>query len=144
MPESLFDEVESHEACNFIKKRLQHSCLPRNTEKFLRTTILKNICERCFWQFKMRWLVGVRLHITEMKSHPRMKLVPGYRSASIFVQYHFILRPMKWYCVLWFHISHLLKRGTTWNQLKPSEITWNQPYNSIFYLKWVILRLSLS
>ena len=38
--------------------------------------------------------------------------------------------------------SYLLKRGTTWNQLKPSkntqrllETTWNQPYHSNFLLK---------
>ena len=31
--------------CNFIKKRLQHSCFLDNTAKLLRTAILKNICE---------------------------------------------------------------------------------------------------
>ena len=31
---------------NFIKKRLQHRCFPMNIAKFLKTTILKNICER--------------------------------------------------------------------------------------------------
>ena len=30
------------------KKRLQHRCFPVNIAKFLRTTILKNICERLF------------------------------------------------------------------------------------------------
>ena len=39
---------------------------------------------------------------------------------------------------------YLLKRGTTWNHLKPAKTTWNQPYYSIFHLKQVILRLSLS
>ena len=33
-------------ACNFIKKRLQHNCFPVNIGKFLKTPILKNICER--------------------------------------------------------------------------------------------------
>ena len=33
-------------ACNFFKKRLQHGCVPINIAKFLRTPILKNICER--------------------------------------------------------------------------------------------------
>ena len=33
-------------ASNFIKKRLQHKCFPVNAAKFLRTPILKNICER--------------------------------------------------------------------------------------------------
>ena len=31
---------------NFIKKRLQHRCFLDNAVKFLRTVILKNICER--------------------------------------------------------------------------------------------------
>ena len=30
----------------FIKKRLQHRCFPVNFAKFLRTPILRNICER--------------------------------------------------------------------------------------------------
>ena len=32
--------------CNFIKKRLQHRCFPVKFVKFLRTAILKYICER--------------------------------------------------------------------------------------------------
>ena len=31
------------QACNFIKRRLQHGCFPVNIAKFLRTPILKNI-----------------------------------------------------------------------------------------------------
>ena len=31
---------------NFIKERLQHRCFPVNNAKFLRTPILKSICER--------------------------------------------------------------------------------------------------
>ena len=34
------------QACNFIKKRLQHRCFLVKYAIFLRTTILKNICER--------------------------------------------------------------------------------------------------
>ena len=32
-------------ACNFIKKRIQHRCFLEKFAKFLRTSILKNICE---------------------------------------------------------------------------------------------------
>ena len=46
--ESLFNKVAGLLACNFIKKRLQHRCFPVNVAKFLRTDILKNICERLF------------------------------------------------------------------------------------------------
>ena len=36
------------EACNFIKNRLQHRCLPLNNAKFLRRTSASG----CFWFFK--------------------------------------------------------------------------------------------
>ena len=45
--------LESHlykaaglKACNFIKKRIQYRCFPVKFEKFLRRSILNNICER--------------------------------------------------------------------------------------------------
>ena len=44
--ESLFNKVAGLQACSFIKKRLQQRCFPVKLAKFLRTTILKNICER--------------------------------------------------------------------------------------------------
>ena len=34
------------QACNFIKKRLQCRCFPANIAKFLRTSVLKNTCDR--------------------------------------------------------------------------------------------------
>ena len=37
--------IELSKACNFIKKRLQHECFPVNHAKYLRTRILKNVCE---------------------------------------------------------------------------------------------------
>ena len=46
--ESLSNKVPGLQACNFIKKRLQHRCFPVNIAKRLRTSILKNICERLF------------------------------------------------------------------------------------------------
>ena len=36
----------SLQACNVIKKRLLHRCFPVKFEKYLRSPILKNICER--------------------------------------------------------------------------------------------------
>ena len=39
-------EIIYMKACNFIKKRLQRRCFPVKFAKFLRTPILKNICER--------------------------------------------------------------------------------------------------
>ena len=46
MLESLFKKAAGLKACNFIEKRLQHKCFPVKFAKFLKTTILKNICER--------------------------------------------------------------------------------------------------
>ena len=47
---SLFNKVVGLEACNFIEKRLQLRCFPLNIAKFLKTPIMKNICERLlFW-----------------------------------------------------------------------------------------------
>ena len=46
MLKSLFNKVAGPEACNFIKKKLQHRCFSVKFAKFLRTPILKNICER--------------------------------------------------------------------------------------------------
>ena len=42
---TLFSEKQL-KACSFIKKRLQHKCFPVNIAKFVRTPILKNICEQ--------------------------------------------------------------------------------------------------
>ena len=42
----LFFNKRGIQACNFIKKRLQHRCFPVNIETILRTPTLKNICER--------------------------------------------------------------------------------------------------
>ena len=44
--ESLFNKVAGLKACNFIKNRLQRRCFPAKLAKFLRTIVLKNICER--------------------------------------------------------------------------------------------------
>ena len=38
MLESVFNKVEGLKTCDFIKMRLQHTCFPVNTAKFLRTT----------------------------------------------------------------------------------------------------------
>ena len=46
MLESLFNKVAELQTCNIIKKRLQHRCFCVNIAKFLKTPILKIICER--------------------------------------------------------------------------------------------------
>ena len=46
MLESLFNKAAGPQVNNLIEKRLQHRCFPVNIVKFLRTCILKKICER--------------------------------------------------------------------------------------------------
>ena len=46
-----FTKVAGHQACNFVKKRLQHRYFLANIRKFIRRPILKNICKRLhFWK----------------------------------------------------------------------------------------------
>ena len=52
MLESLFNKVAAIQACNFMKKILQHRCFTVKFAKFLRTPILKNICERLLLKIK--------------------------------------------------------------------------------------------
>ena len=44
--ESLFNKVADLQSCNCIIKRLQHRCFPASIAIILRTTILKNTCQR--------------------------------------------------------------------------------------------------
>ena len=47
----VFNKVAGHQACNFIKKRLQHRHFLANIRKFISRPILKNIYERLhFWK----------------------------------------------------------------------------------------------
>ena len=41
--------IRDLEACNFIKKRLQHSCFPMKFAKFLRITNWRTSANDCFW-----------------------------------------------------------------------------------------------
>ena len=41
-----FNKVAGHQACNFVKKRLQHRYFLANIGKFIRRPILKNISKR--------------------------------------------------------------------------------------------------
>ena len=43
---SLFNKAAHLKACNF---RLKHRCFPVNIAKFLKTPILRKICEDPFW-----------------------------------------------------------------------------------------------
>ena len=49
--ESLLNTIAGLQPCNYIKKYLQHRCFPVNIVKFLRTSILRNICEQMLLKF---------------------------------------------------------------------------------------------
>ena len=64
--------TEKHlQACNFIKKRLQHSYFPVKFTKFLRTPILKNICQRLllYYTRTIRCYLFVLLYIQYLLPH---------------------------------------------------------------------------
>ena len=67
MLESPFNKV----AGNFIKQRLQNRCLLVNIAKFLRTSILKNICEQAASDFSepLQSLKGKGQEVTLYKSN---------------------------------------------------------------------------
>ena len=51
---SLFHEVVSLKAPNFVKKSPQHWCFPVKFTNFFRAPILKNICERLLLQMVLK------------------------------------------------------------------------------------------
>ena len=51
---SLFNEVVGPQACNLIKKRLQHKCFPVKFAKILRTPFLQNTSGGCLWNWNDR------------------------------------------------------------------------------------------
>ena len=53
MLESPFNRLAGFKTCNFLKKRLRHSCFPVNIAKFLRTLILMKICKQLLLQFPL-------------------------------------------------------------------------------------------
>ena len=64
MLESLFNKVVELQVSNVIKKTFQYSCFSVNIAKFLRTPILKNICERLFLNVCLPvQIVGMRKHL---------------------------------------------------------------------------------
>ena len=90
--ESLFDEVAALQACNFIKKRLQHMCFAVNIATFLRTPILKKICERLLLHNKFQRLFSVcqssiNLSVSESLSLLLAILIPY---ELIYVMYYFL------------------------------------------------------
>ena len=76
------------QACNFIKKRLQHRCFPVKSAKFFKTLFLQNTSGGCFCKDKCHFL-SVKCHKTnvcgaEIKSSNCAKLL-GLKIDSVLV-----------------------------------------------------------
>ena len=66
MSESPFNKIVGLQACNFIKKTLQHRCFPMSIAKFSRRSILKNTCRGCFRKvFRNFYLDYLKIHCKE-------------------------------------------------------------------------------
>ena len=63
--EVFFNKVAGLQACDFVKKRLQHRCFPVKFTKFLRTPFLKYICQRLllYCTLTTHWYLSVLLYI---------------------------------------------------------------------------------
>ena len=59
MLDSLFNKAAGLKACNNIKKKLKHSYTPVKFAKFLRTSILRNICERLLLAILNLWIISM-------------------------------------------------------------------------------------
>ena len=53
--------TEKHLCWSHIKKRLQHRCFLENIAKFLRTSLLENICERLLLPIIIAIIIGITL-----------------------------------------------------------------------------------
>ena len=76
---SFFNKNAGLQACNFIKKRLQHWCFLGNAAKFLSTAILKNICKRLLlrvFSFYVSFNVFLHEQITQQATYKVKKTFP--------------------------------------------------------------------
>ena len=96
-----FNKNTGLQYCNFIKKRLQHRRFPVNIATFLRTSVLKNICERLFERFPT-WANNIKSNIgskedifskTEQKNRSKTQLdeknLPFHDALHHFVSLYF-------------------------------------------------------
>ena len=56
MLESRFNKVAGLQTCNFIIKRLRHKCFLVKFAKYLRTSILQNICQWLLLWIQLVWI----------------------------------------------------------------------------------------
>ena len=86
--DSLFKSIFDQRPAPLLKKRLQHSCFPVNIAKCLRTTALKNICERLLLNKWEHWYLVGKVSLifrANMASYKKGPLLVVIRYDSIFV-----------------------------------------------------------
>ena len=70
MLESLFNKFAGLQADSFITKGLQHRCFSVKIAKFLKTSILKDICERLILNFiDSKWKRRIQRKKQRSKKH---------------------------------------------------------------------------
>ena len=106
------------QSCNFIKKRLQHKCLLTNIEKFLRTPILNNICERLVLRVFLHEKITQEMKKTfsqkrNQKKQKKLVLKLSYMKKNCLFMMFFI--------ILFFSISPLLVRRRLLQMIKDDD-----------------------
>ena len=76
MLNSLSKKVAGLNPCNFIKKRLQDIRFPVTIAKFLRTPILKNICDRLLLNLSSQSLLII-IYYKINHINIKLKIIPG-------------------------------------------------------------------
>ena len=71
----IIGKMRKLQACNFIKKRLEHKCFPEKFAKYLRTPILKNICKRLLLQIEINSIKGKFDNLVEVTENQLDTLV---------------------------------------------------------------------
>ena len=75
----LFNKTVGLQACNLIRKRLQHRCFPVNTVKFQKTPILKNIWERLLLYCSLVWYFSnLRIYQKNLENSKATKNSPWW------------------------------------------------------------------
>ena len=82
--ESLFNQFTGLQASNFIKKRFQHKYFSVNIAKFLKTVILKKICEQLL-------LNNVKQNYSSMKTVKQVLNVSQHSQENTFTRAFFLI-----------------------------------------------------
>ena len=137
---------------SFIKKRLEHRCFFANIEKFLRTPILKNICERLLLRFSLElfsiWTNNMGSEedvFSKTKQNKNRSKTQLYENKTCLFMMFFIILFFSFSPLhVWRHLPYILNKQF-WNNLTNEQLILDQWKNyslilSILYL----LRGSLS